>query len=281
MYVAWFRLNAAPPNCVSSFAFVTVTPGLPGVCCGAAALGIETVVCSTRGQAQSLPQSPGQAASSVPSHCSVPLATPSPQAGRRRPRSGTRHRGAAPCRRSTGIARRGALPRSSCPSRPRAGSRDGAPRRAGSRSRNAGAARAPSRDTRVGEGTDRGSDSRRSRPGPVARRSGNSSRGSSPGSSRRMRRTGMRSRCGRGARRCRAHPSRPTRRRGRGRPPGQARRGSASRGRGAGPFASRHSTASPPAPSRKNRDAHHHANPLDNALETSNRADACGPRHGG
>ena len=58
MYVAWFRLNAAPPNCVSSFAFVTVTPGLPGVRSGAAALGIETVVCSTRGQAQSLPQSP-------------------------------------------------------------------------------------------------------------------------------------------------------------------------------------------------------------------------------
>ena len=82
MYVAWFRLNAAPPNCVSSFAFVTVTPGLPGVRSGAAALGISTVVCSTRGQAQSLPQSPGQAASSVPSHCSVPLATPSPQAGR-------------------------------------------------------------------------------------------------------------------------------------------------------------------------------------------------------
>ena len=31
-----------------------MTPGLPGVCSGAAALGIEMVVCSTRGQAQSL-----------------------------------------------------------------------------------------------------------------------------------------------------------------------------------------------------------------------------------
>ena len=38
-----------------------------------------------------------------------------------------------------------------------------------------------------------------------------------------------------------------------------------------------------PRPRRQGKIAtpHHHANPLDNALETSNRADACGPRHGG
>jgi len=36
-----------PPNCVSSFGFVTTTLGEPGVCAGAAVLGMSTVSCTT------------------------------------------------------------------------------------------------------------------------------------------------------------------------------------------------------------------------------------------
>jgi hypothetical protein len=44
VYVALFRLKLEPPNSVMSFALVTVTPAVPGVLGGSAALAIFVVV---------------------------------------------------------------------------------------------------------------------------------------------------------------------------------------------------------------------------------------------
>src|SRR5262249_55135377 len=42
------QAESPPPNWVSSFGFVTTTPGLPGVFAGCALLGTSTVSCTTR-----------------------------------------------------------------------------------------------------------------------------------------------------------------------------------------------------------------------------------------